>query len=235
VPGTYSQILLHIVFSTKHREPWITAEVAVRLYPYIGGIEDHVHMYLRWRPDATVSDLMRTVKARSSKWVHDTFPALGAFAWQEGYSVFTVSRSQEGAVKAYIAGQHEHNKKEDFKAELLRILRAHGVEFDEQYVFDCTTARSVASSAPPGAGHGKRPAFHGFRFVHLPAGFAVPVATFRRPVGAKRRHLPAPDARAWLPSSHVIRRPNDSSARCSIGWVADSGSTTSHSLERLTS
>jgi putative transposase len=138
------------VFSTKHREPWITAEVAVRLYPYIGGIvraengvlydiggiEDHVHMYLRWRPDATVSDLMRTVKARSSKWVHDTFPALGAFAWQEGYSVFTVSRSQEGAVKAYIAGQHEHHKKEDFKAELLRILRAHGVELDEQYVFD---------------------------------------------------------------------------------------------------
>jgi putative transposase len=150
MPGTYSQILLHIVFSTKHREAWITPEVAERLYPYmggivraekgvlydIGGIEDHVHLYLRWRPDGSVSDLMRTVKASSSRWVHDTFPALGAFAWQEGYSVFSVSKSQEGAVKAYIAGQHEHHRKEDFKTELLRMLRLHEVELNERYVFD---------------------------------------------------------------------------------------------------
>jgi putative transposase len=73
---------------------------------------------------------MRTVKARSSKWVHDTFPALRDFAWQEGYSVFSVSKSQEEAVKKYIGGQAEHHKKQDFKSELLRILRAHGVEFD---------------------------------------------------------------------------------------------------------
>ena len=150
MPGTYSQILLHIVFSTKHRSPWINAEVAERLYPYIGGIvraekgvlydiggiEDHVHLYLRWRPDGTVSDLMRTVKSQSSRWVHGTFPSLGAFAWQEGYSVFTVSKSQEGAVKAYIAGQHEHHNKEDFKSELLRMLHLHEIEFDEKYVFD---------------------------------------------------------------------------------------------------
>ncbi len=150
MPGTYSQLLLHIVFSTKHREPWITPNVADRLYPYIGGIvraekgalydiggiEDHVHLYLRWRPDAPISDLLRTVKARSSKWVHDTFPALDAFAWQEGYSVFSVSKSQEGAVKNYIAGQHEHHKTQDFKAELLQMLRRHEIEFDERYVFD---------------------------------------------------------------------------------------------------
>jgi putative transposase len=101
-----------------------------------GGIADHVHMYLRWRPDGSVSDLMRTVKARSSKWVHETFPQLGRFAWQEGYAAFTVSRSQEPAVKKYIANQAEHHKKEDFKSELLRMLLAHGIEFDEQYVFD---------------------------------------------------------------------------------------------------
>jgi REP element-mobilizing transposase RayT len=150
MPGTYSQILLHIVFSTKHRQPWIMPEIAERLYSYmggivraergviydIGGIEDHVHMYLRWRADESVSDLLRTVKARSSKWVHDTFPALGAFAWQEGYSVFSVSTSQEGAVRKYVAGQAEHHKQEDFKSELLRLLRAHVVEFDERYVFD---------------------------------------------------------------------------------------------------
>jgi putative transposase len=150
MPGTYSQLLLHIVFSTKHRQPFIATDIAERLYPYmggiiraekgvlydIGGIEDHVHLYLRWRPDGGVSDLMRTVKARSSKWVHDTFPKLGAFAWQEGYSVFSVSKSQEETVKKYIAGQAEHHKKEDFKSELLRLLRAHGIEFDERYVFE---------------------------------------------------------------------------------------------------
>lgn len=150
MPGTYSQLLLHIVFSTKRREPWITTDVADRLHAYmggiiraengvlydIGGVEDHVHLYLRWRPDASVSDLMRAVKARSSKWVHDTFPNLGAFAWQEGYGVFSVSKSQEDAVKRYIAGQAEHHQKEDFKSELLRLLRAHGIEFDERYVFD---------------------------------------------------------------------------------------------------
>lgn len=150
MPGTYSQLLLHFVFSTKDRRPWITADVAERLYPYIGGIvqaekgvlhdiggvADHVHLYLRWRPDGAVSDLMRTVKARSSKWNHDTFPSLPSFAWQEGYSVFSVSRSQEPALKTYIAGQEEHHAKRDFKTELLSLLRAHGIEFDERYVFD---------------------------------------------------------------------------------------------------
>ena len=80
MPGTYSQILLHVVTSTKGRTPWISTAVAERLYPYIGGIiraekgvlyeiggvEDHVHMYLRWRPDGTVSDLMRKVKSGGS-------------------------------------------------------------------------------------------------------------------------------------------------------------------------
>jgi hypothetical protein len=79
---------------------------------------------------------MRTVKARSSRWVHETFPHLEAFAWQEGYAAFSVSKSQEDAVKKYVATQHQHHKKEDFKSELLRLLRAHGVEFDDRYVFE---------------------------------------------------------------------------------------------------
>jgi putative transposase len=150
MPGTYAQILLHIVFSTKHREPWITEDLRPRLYDYmggiirgergvlydIGGIEDHLHLYLRWRPDASISDLMQRTKAHSSRWVHQTFPKLGRFAWQEGYSVFTVSKSQELAVKHYIATQRERHHKEDFKSELLRMLRLHEVEFDDQYVFD---------------------------------------------------------------------------------------------------
>jgi REP element-mobilizing transposase RayT len=148
--GTYSQLLFHIVFSTKNRAPWIAPDVASRLYRYmggivraergvlydIGGIEDHVHLYLRWRPDGCISDFMRTVKARSSSWVHDAFPALREFAWQEGYSAFSVSKSQEDAVKRYIAGQAEHHQREEFKVELLRMLRLHEIEFDERYVFD---------------------------------------------------------------------------------------------------
>ena len=150
MPGTYTQILLHVIFSTKHRHPWIQPDIADRLYDYmggiirkergtlyeIGGVEDHVHLYLRWRPDETISNLMRNVKAGSSLWVHQTFPALGDFAWQEGYGAFSVSKSQEEAVRNYIRDQREHHKTEDFKSELLRFLRLHGVEFDERYVFD---------------------------------------------------------------------------------------------------
>ena len=150
MPGTYSQLLFHVVASTKGRMPWISPAVAERLYPYIGGVvraekgalyeiggvEDHVHLYLRWRPDGRLSDLMRTVKAGSSKWMRETFPELAAFAWQEGYSAFSVSKSREDALKRYIRGQAGHHKTEDFKSELLRVLRAHGIEFDEKYVFD---------------------------------------------------------------------------------------------------
>jgi REP element-mobilizing transposase RayT len=150
MPGTYSQLLLHIVFSTKSRYPWITSDIADRLYPYlagvvraekgtlhdVGGVQDHVHIYLRWRPDGSVSDLMRTLKARSSRWLHIEFPSLRDFAWQEGYSAFSVSKSQEQAVKRYIAGQAEHHEKQDFKSELLQLLRAHSVEYDEKQVFD---------------------------------------------------------------------------------------------------
>ncbi|MBX3361380.1 MAG: IS200/IS605 family transposase [Phycisphaeraceae bacterium] len=149
MPGTYSQILLHVVFSTKERRPLIDTGLAPRLYAYIGGIiraekgvmyeiggiADHVHLYLRWRTDESIAGLMRTVKSRSSKWVHEEI-GLREFAWQEGYSVFSVSKSQEEHVKRYILGQREHHAKEDFKSELLRLLRAHEVEFDERYVFE---------------------------------------------------------------------------------------------------
>ncbi len=148
--GTYSQILLHIVFSTKHREPHISDELAHSLYPYMGGIvrgekgvlyeiggmSDHVHLYLRWRPSGTISELVQKVKSGSSLWVHENVENAGAFAWQEGYSVFTVSKSREPAVKSYIVNQKKHHTRRDFKQELLELLRAHDIEYDERYVFD---------------------------------------------------------------------------------------------------
>lgn len=150
MPGTYSQILFHVVFSTKGRAAFIKPELQPRLYDYIGGIiraekgtlyavggmPDHVHLLVRWRTDGTIADLMRTVKSRSSLWVHQTFPALSAFAWQEGYAAFSVSKSGEADVKAYIENQVEHHQERDFQAELLALLHAHGVSFDPRYVFD---------------------------------------------------------------------------------------------------
>ena len=150
MPRTYSQILFHIVFSTKCRRAFITPEIQPRLYAYIGGIvraekgtlqaiggmPDHVHMLLRWRADEALTTLMRTVKARSSLWVHQTYPESVTFAWQEGYGAFSVSKSIEPDLKDYIARQAEHHRKNDFKDELLGLLTAHGVEFDARYVFD---------------------------------------------------------------------------------------------------
>jgi REP element-mobilizing transposase RayT len=150
MPGTYSQFLLHVVFSTKHRKNLITKEIQLRLYDYIGGIvraengtlhaiggtPDHVHLLLRWRTDATIADLMRTVKSRSTRWVKDTFAPAQPFAWQEGYAVFSVSKSVERDVKAYIENQAEHHRKRTFEEELIALFRAHGVAYDERYVFD---------------------------------------------------------------------------------------------------
>ncbi len=150
MPGTYSQILLHIVFSTKQRRPYITPDIQARLCDYIGGIvraekgtlyaiggmPDHLHMLLRWRTDGAISHLMRTVKARSSRWIHETFRESSAFAWQVGYAVFSVSKSSEADVKAYIENQAEHHKKRDFEEELLALLRAHGIEHNEPFVLD---------------------------------------------------------------------------------------------------
>tara|TARA_R100000687_G_scaffold22522_1_gene18710 strand:- start:212 stop:664 length:453 start_codon:yes stop_codon:yes gene_type:complete len=146
--GTYSQVLLHIVFSTKHREPLITDAIRERLYGYIGGIvraeqgalhaiggvEDHVHLLVRWRADAPISDLMRTLKSRSTKWVKSEFGI--EFAWQEGYAAFSVSKSQEDVVRGYIAKQAEHHRVVGFREELIKLLDAHGVEYDARWVDD---------------------------------------------------------------------------------------------------
>jgi REP element-mobilizing transposase RayT len=149
MPGTYSQLLLHFVFSTKGRAPLIKPTMQTRLYDYIGGIvraegaslyaiggmSDHVHLLARYRTDRAVADLMRTVKARSSLWVHRKFDQEAGFAWQEGYAVFSVSKSAEADVKRYIEKQAEHHADRDFQAELIALLRAHGVDFDERYIF----------------------------------------------------------------------------------------------------
>lgn len=146
MPGTYSQLLYHIVFSTKRREPWLTPDMRDDLFAYIGGIvraeggallcsggvEDHVHLFIRWKPDRNLSDLMRVLKAKSSRWIRNRFDP--AFGWQEGYAAFTVSKSQDAAVKRYLDGQESHHQREDFRTELARLLRAHAVDFQAEHL-----------------------------------------------------------------------------------------------------
>lgn len=149
--STLSNLTYHIVFSTKYREPMITPKLREDLYPYIGGIvrnkggtliriggvADHLHLVVRLRPDIALSDMMRMVKANSSKWVNERNNVSGSrFAWQSGYGAFTVSQSQLTALVEYVENQEEHHRSRSFQDEFVAILKKHGVEYDERYLFD---------------------------------------------------------------------------------------------------
>jgi REP element-mobilizing transposase RayT len=150
MPQSFTCLLYHLVFSAKERRPWLTKDIRDRLYPYMGGIlrtqngvalsiggtEDHIHSLARIHQTLAVADLLRDVKAGSSKWVHDSFPEMRDFAWQGGYGAFTVSASQINRLKTYIEAQEEHHGKEDFKTEFVRLLKAHDIEYDERYIWD---------------------------------------------------------------------------------------------------
>src|SRR5215472_11308415 len=126
--GSYTNLLYHIIFSTKDRRPFITAEYQDRLYEYVGGTvrrlggislalngtEDHLHLLAKLRPILSLADVLRDLKANASGWMHDVFPELEEFSWQRGYGAFTVSQSHVEAVSRYIAGQKEHHRKISF-------------------------------------------------------------------------------------------------------------------------
>jgi putative transposase len=150
MPQSLVSLTTHIVFSTKDRKPFISQDLAPRLYGYIGGIvhntrsvllaaggiEDHIHLLVSLGRTASISDLIRNIKTNSSSWVHETFPQLARFAWQSGYGAFSVSRSVIERVKGYIANQKKHHKKETFQDEFVRFLKEHDLEYDERYLWD---------------------------------------------------------------------------------------------------
>ena len=147
---TYSCLLYHVVFSTKHRRRLITPDLQPRLYSYIGGIiekgggkllraggvEDHIHLFISGNTEFTLSSVIRQVKSRSTKWVKANFPQKQEFRWQTGGGLFTVSRSQSDTLHRYIARQPEHHRRMTFEEELRELLRKHGIEFDEKYLLD---------------------------------------------------------------------------------------------------
>ena len=137
-----------MIFSTQGRRPLIKSDFRSDLFGYLGGIireldgtalmingtTDHVHMLVRIRPAQSSAQIARVVKANSSRWVHEKWSR--QFAWQTGYGVFSVSESNVGAVKKYIAEQEEHHQKHSFQEEFVAFLKKNKVAYDERYIWD---------------------------------------------------------------------------------------------------
>ena len=146
---SYVSAYFHCVFSTKDRRPFITPELRGRLWPFMGGIarqndlkaieiggtEDHVHMLLSMPASVPIAKAMQLIKGGTSKWVHDTFPELRLFGWQEEYGAFSVSVSQLDVVTRYIRGQAEHHRKLTFREEFLALLKRHRISYDPKYLW----------------------------------------------------------------------------------------------------
>lgn len=147
---TYSKILLHVVFGTRNRVPHLDPAIRPKIFAYMTGIvhelegkvlaingpSDHVHLLVMLPPTIAISDALRVIKTNSSKWIHETWTSRARFAWQSGYAVFSVSQSKCDAVVKYIAGQQQHHRKVTFRAEFLALLKRHGIEYDERYLWE---------------------------------------------------------------------------------------------------
>jgi REP element-mobilizing transposase RayT len=147
--STLSNLLYHIVFSTKNRQSNIVAGIGSELHRYIGGIvkgegailleiggiADHVHLVLKLKPVHSLSEIMRKVKGNSSKWVNEQNRLHKKFSWQDGYGAFSVSESQVNNVLQYVRNQEKHHRTISFKDEFIMLLQRHGVEYDEQYLW----------------------------------------------------------------------------------------------------
>ena len=148
--STFTNLLYHIVYSTKYRRGTIAAAWQPDLYAYIGGIvkerdgilleiggmPDHIHILAKLSPKLAIMDVLRDIKAVSSKWINERQLSHGRFEWQTGYGAFSVSQSLADVVRAYIRNQAEHHRQLAFKTEFITLLQRHEIEFDLKYVFE---------------------------------------------------------------------------------------------------
>lgn len=146
---TLTNLLIHVIFSTKERRQLIGPGLKSRLHAYLGGIvrkiggralaingtADHVHLLISLPATMAVAEAVRLIKANSSKWVHE-IEGRRLFSWQAGYSAFSVSQSVVPAVRSYIRDQERHHQKATFQQELVRLLKTHGVQHDDSYMWD---------------------------------------------------------------------------------------------------
>lgn len=147
---TFTNLLTHVIFSTKDRVPIIKPELKPNLHAYMGGIirelkgkavtidgtTDHVHLLLWVPPTLSISETLGVLKSNSSKWVNDERRQRSAFAWQTGYGAFSVSHSNSPAVVRYIRTQEEHHKKVSFQEEFVSYLKKNGIPYDARYIWE---------------------------------------------------------------------------------------------------
>jgi REP-associated tyrosine transposase len=145
-----SNILVHVIFSTKNRAPWLSDSWRERLHSYIGGIvrgfesellainsvEDHLHLLLTLPRIECIADIVKEIKTGSTLWIHKRNKKLAVFRWQAGYGAFSISPSHKRALQKYISNQAEHHRKVSFQEEYRRVLKKYEIEFDERYVWD---------------------------------------------------------------------------------------------------
>jgi len=150
MPQSLAQILVHVVFSTKNRETFLSDDIRDELHAYIGGIlenekgtliragsvADHIHLLLAHPRTAAPADLIQEVKTGSSKWLKTKHRRFANFHWQGGYGMFSISPSHRAPLEKYIANQAEHHRKLTFQDEYRRLLIKYGMTFDERYVWD---------------------------------------------------------------------------------------------------
>ena len=151
MPQSLANVLLHIVFSTKHRTPFLKSKaIREELNAYMVGtlrkidcpslivncVEDHLHCLCQLSRTITIAKLVEEMKSSSSAWVKKQSTDLKDFYWQAGYGAFSVSQSNVETVKAYIANQEEHHQRIGFQDEFRQFLHRHGIEWDERYVWD---------------------------------------------------------------------------------------------------
>jgi REP element-mobilizing transposase RayT len=145
-----AKILVHLVFSTKHRKRLISKDIREELHAYLVGVlrnhdspallvnsvDDHVHILFRLSRNYAVKTIVEEVKKSSSKWIKTKGGQFQGFYWQSGYGAFSVSPSQVDSVKIYISDQEEHHRTMTFQEEFRKMLEKHGIEFDERFVWD---------------------------------------------------------------------------------------------------
>ncbi|MBV9123212.1 MAG: transposase [Planctomycetes bacterium] len=145
-----AKILIHLIYSTKQRTPWLSADLRPVLFAYqagifkqwqspalvIGGVADHVHALFTLSKTQSLSRVIEEVKKGSSKWMKTRGAEFQDFHWQNGYGAFSVSPSNSGQVRYYIENQENHHRTKSFQEEFREFLRRHGIEYDERYVWD---------------------------------------------------------------------------------------------------
>ena len=150
MPQSLSKVILQIVFSTKNREPWLEPDVRPRMNAYlatvcrdlgaelvrVGGVADHVHIVTTLPRTVSQAEFIEQMKKTSSKWIKALDARYRGFFWQRGYGAFSVSLSQLDTVLDYVKAQQQHHRTRTFQEEYRELLRKHGIDFDEGYVWD---------------------------------------------------------------------------------------------------